>query len=206
VKKAEFEQWQCTKPVDVPEPPPGGMEWQCTASAEFGIQCYLVKKKKGDECIVGEKMWCDGLLYCGWGQVECDPATGKWKKTIKNGKEVLDCTELKNQERPNTVCACYHFYFNPMCCERPDCIIPSGSKPQICAPSKGGLCDYCNPQKPECKQPDSRCVITNDHETFCGQGCGAGKPCPAGYQCMAYKLSNGLPTNQCVPSDFSCYF
>ncbi len=205
VKVDELGGYRCEKTV---EQPPGGGSYECVMGSEFGgTRCDLVPpQKKQDECKVGDVMWCDGLTYCGWGQVKCDPATGKWKTKLVAGQTVLDCYELANNERPNTVCACYHFYFNPACCERPDCVVPAGTKPQLCASSAGGLCDYCNPQKPECKESGAKCVVTNAHETFCGKPCSGQQPCPAGYTCMAMKLSGGLATNQCVPADFSCYF
>jgi hypothetical protein len=207
VKLDEFNQWRCERPGE--DHPPGGGNYQCVKGSEFGgTKCELVPTTTDkDACKIGEVMWCDGLQYCGWGQVSCDPATGKWKTTVSSsGKVVLDCQELANGARPNTVCACYHFYFNPVCCERADCVVPSGTKPQVCAPSAGGLCDYCNPHKPECKGTGAKCIVSNAHETFCGELCGAQKPCPAGYQCMVVKPVGGQSTNQCVPADFSCYF
>ena len=101
---------------------------------------------------------------------------------------------------PNTVCACFHFFFNPMCCESPDCLVPPNTNGQICPKSKGGLCDYCNPLKPECTGRGAKCVVTNAHETFCGQDC-ANAPCPQGYMCLPAKGNS----KQCVPADFSCY-
>jgi hypothetical protein len=209
---AEFNKWKCTKLEGPSDNPPGGGWYACTKGTEFnGTVCEKVQSpptppKPGDACIVGAKMWCDGLQYCGWGQVMCDPATGKWKTKNVGGKEILDCQELSTGERPNTVCACYHFFFNPGCCERPDCIIPAGSNGQICPPSKGGLCDYCNPlTQGDCKATGAKCIVTNNHETFCGQLCSASAPCPSGYNCMVVKLQVGN-TNQCVPTDFSCYY
>jgi hypothetical protein len=205
VKVDELGGYRCERPV---EQPPGGGSYQCVMGSELGgTRCELVPTNtKKSTCQIGEVMWCDGLTYCGWGQVTCDPATGTWKTKIVGGQEVLDCYELANAERPNTVCACYHFYFNPACCERPDCVVPSGTKPQVCPPSAGGLCDYCNPKSPECKGVGAKCIVSNAHETFCGELCSAQKPCPAGYQCMVVKLAGGQSTNQCVPADFSCYF
>ena len=216
-KMDEFNTWKCEKPQQSGDIPPGGGWFACTKGSEFGgTQCEKVPEeptpptatpKPGDLCIVGEKLWCDGLQYCGWGQVQCDPATGKWKTKIINGKEVLDCQELASGERPNTVCACYHFFFNPTCCERPDCIVPTDSKGQICPASAGQLCDYCSPmaQPSECKESGAKCIVTNNHETFCGRLCDASKPCPNDYMCMTVKLQVGT-TNQCVPADFSCYY
>jgi hypothetical protein len=210
-------QWKCEKPQDSGDYPPGGGWYSCVKGSEFnGTKCEKVpseptpptpQPKPGDKCLINGTMWCDGLQYCGWGQVKCDPKTGKWEtKLDANGKEILNCQELATGERPNTVCACFHFFFNPACCERPDCIVPDGSKGQICPPSKGQLCDYCNPMKSECKEPDAKCIVTNAHETFCGQYCGGGKQCPSGYQCMVVKLQGGQSTNQCVPADYSCYY
>jgi len=205
VKLSEPITYRCEKEV---EAPPGGGNYQCMMGSEFGgTKCEEVPTKPiGSTCLVGEVKWCDGLDYCGWGQVACDPKTGKWKTKLVNGKVVEDCYELGDGARPNTVCACYHFYFNAACCERPDCVVPSGTKPQVCPPSAGGLCDYCNPEKPECKATGAKCIISNAHETFCGVPCSANVPCPAGYQCQVVKPFGGQPTNQCVPVDHSCYF
>lgn len=149
-------------------------------------------------------MWCDGLVYSGWGQVECDPATGMWKAKVVNGKTYIDCREsLAGGKVPATPCACYHFFFNPACCETPGCVVPAGSSGQICPPSPGELCDYCNPLNPGCK-PDAKCIVTNSHESFCGQSCESA-PCPAGFNCMSIKLKTGDTTQQCVPADLSCF-
>ena len=146
--------------------------------------------------------WCDGLKFCGWGTITCKP-DGTWPTRTVGGKVLLDCVERADGKRPDTACACYHFYFNPKCCERPDCMIPDGKDGQICAPSKGGTCDYCNPQKPECKG-GGICAVSNSMETFCTQPCAANKSCPTGMICMPVK-NQGTTSNQCIPSDFSCY-
>ena len=92
----------------------------------------------------------------------CDPATGTWKTKVIKGNTVLDCYEVNNLV-PDTVCACYHFFY-------------------------GG-----------------KCVVTNNHETFCGRSCSSAQPCPAGYGCMTLKLKVGM-IKQCVPNDYSCYY
>lgn len=207
--------YKCEKPEGTKDQPPGGGYWSCVKGSEFGgTKCEKVDKpptppgpepKPGQKCKVGDRMWCDGLVYCGWGQVMCDPKTNTWKTTTINGKTMLDCKEsLAGGKVPNTVCACYHYFYNPACCERTDCIVPPGTSGQVCPKSKGKLCDYCNPQKPECVEPGAKCIVTNAHETFCGRSC-ASKPCPAGYTCMTVKLKIGK-TKQCVPSDYSCYY
>jgi hypothetical protein len=158
------------------------------------------------QCYPGEQRWCDGLVYDGWGLADCDVSTGKWKMKTLNGQTILDCRELDDGRRPDTLCACYHFFTNPACCERPDCILPPGTQGQICPVSRGQLCDYCNPLvKDECQEPGARCIVTNTQETFCGRECSSSSPCPAGYNCLAVKLQVGTSL-QCVPSDFSCYY
>jgi hypothetical protein len=157
----------------------------------------------GTECIPGAKMWCDGLQYCGWGQVVCGP-DGKWKRTFF-GLGPLDCQELPDGRRPDTQCACYHTFYKEECCEQPDCIVPPGTNGQICPVSPGKLCDYCNPMNSECSEVGGKCIVTNANETFCGRGCAADNPCPGGYQCMGLTVSGGT-TNQCVPDDLSCFY
>jgi hypothetical protein len=147
--------------------------------------------KSGSKCVPGTTIWCDGSTYCGWGQMTCPP-NGTWPS-------LAACKELPDGRRPNTPCACYHFYYNPMCCETPDCVVPAGSNGQICPESAGKLCDYCNPLKPECES-GAKCIITTSNESFCGQPCSASNPCPSGYTC---KGSN--KGSQCYPSDGSCY-
>ncbi len=206
----EFNTWRCEKPETSDDVPPGGGWWSCVKGTEFGgTQCEQVGEEPeppgfhdDGECSVGEKMWCDGLEYCGWGQVECDPATGKWK-TRKDG--LLDCYELSDGRRPNTVCACYHFLFNGECCERPDCIVPAGSTGQLCPKSAGELCDFCNALNSECSEPGGRCIITDNNETFCGRECNASNPCPTGYDCHIGITAQGQ-VRQCVPQDGSCYY
>jgi hypothetical protein len=191
--------WVCTKPA---ETPPGGGTWNCVSSSDQGTICYQPPTpKSGQECIPGQKMWCDGVLYCGYGQVVCGP-DGKWK-TRANGE--LDCTELPSGVRPNTVCACYFFYFNKDCCETPDCLVPPGTNGAVCPPSPGGFCDYCNPQKPECTGTGAKCILSSKKETFCAQSCAGGKACPTGSMCTAV-TSGGVTSMQCIPFDQSCYY
>jgi hypothetical protein len=207
--------WRCTKPNKPgDDTPPGGGTWACEKKSEFGTKCEKTDKppqppglypKPGEICTPGVKRWCDGLQYCGWGQMTCKP-DGTWPTKIHNGKQVYDCTEMANGARPNTKCACYHFYYNGDCCERPDCIVPQ-DKPggQICGKSGGKLCDFCNPQKPECNEAGGKCVVTNKGEAFCGKGCSGGSPCPSGYSCRTLTSRTGI-SYQCIPSDASCYY
>jgi hypothetical protein len=207
--------WVCKKP-DIPneDTPPGGGIWACQKSTDVGgTKCEEVPQtpeppgftpKPGEVCVPGTKRWCDGYVYCGWGQMTCLP-DGTWPTKWQNGKKIYDCKELSNGGRPNTLCACYHFYYNGDCCERPDCIVPQGSKPQICGKSPGKLCDYCNPQTPECNEGGAKCVVTNKGEAFCGRGCSLLTPCPAGYTCKKLSTKSGS-FHQCVPADNSCYY
>ncbi len=204
--------YRCERPDGPSEIPPHPGAWVCVKGSSFGG--HICSKVDGPPqppppypglCKVGQRMWCDGLVYGGLGQVQCDPATGKWKSKMVNGKKWIDCSEsLAGGKRPNTVCACYHFFFNPACCEQIDCVVPPGTSGQICPPSPGKLCDYCNPLKPECSEPGAKCINTNTHETFCGRDCATQK-CPSRYTCMTIKLQIGT-TKQCVPNDLSCYY
>jgi hypothetical protein len=198
----EFIGWRCTAPAGSGDTPPGGGSWTCTSSSEQGgIVCtQLPPVKPGQECVPNTKMWCDGAIYCGYGQVVCGP-DGKWKL---NSDGYLDCVEVGDQ-RPNTVCACYFFYFNQDCCETPDCIVPAGTIGQVCPVSKGQYCDYCTPQNPECTS-GGKCIVTAKHETFCGQSCASAADCPKGSLCMSVQVSNGGNVKQCIPADQSCYY
>lgn len=198
--------------------PPGGGNWACMKGTEFnGTKCEQTETtpkpvdKPGGKCEIGERMWCDGLDYCGWGQVKCDEKTNTWEtETLPDGRVVLACHELKDGSRPHTTCACYHTFFNASCCERPDCLVPQETlaTPFICPASPGCLCDYCNPQKDgQCKEAGAQCIVTNSHETFCGRSCDpVNKPCPTGYTCTAIKPKTGV-IYQCIPNNnnMSCF-
>jgi len=210
IADGEARRWRCEREETADDLPPGGGWWVCVRGAEYGgLVCEEVAEEEQQglrqTCLPGEKRWCDSLSYGGWGQVECDPATGKWAiRSDANGNASLDCHAREDGRRANTHCACYFSYFAPECCERPDCVVPEGSSGQICPASKGQLCDYCNPQDAECQEPGARCVTTSHHESFCGRDCTDGAPCPPGYICQELNLLAGNAF-QCVPTDFSCY-
>ena len=203
--------WRCERADGPADSPPGGGYWACVKGSEYlGTLCEKVPGQPGPpppyggKCAPGSRMWCDGLNYSSWGQATCLPG-GQWETTVINGKKMLKCLDLATGRRPNTACACYHFYFNPNCCERPDCVVPTGSNGQLCPKSPGKLCDHCNPMKPECTGDGSQCVVTNAHETYCATLCATGADCPSGYKCLTVKLKQGT-TKQCIPADYSCYY
>ena len=200
--------FRCLKMLTTHDLPTGDGYWVTAKGSAMGTQSEEmtpgVTSLVNYPCKEGHRMWCDGLQYGGWGHARCTPA-GKWETRMQNGKAVLDCKEQSGGQRPDTRCACYHFYLNPDCCERPDCIVPAGGAGRVCPKSAGALCDHCNPVNPECAGDQARCIVTNAHETFCGSLCSDAKPCPAGYSCMEVKLKVGK-TKQCVPADFSCYY
>ncbi len=213
VKKDEVGKgiWQCRRPVSPADRPPGGGKWACGMSAALaGTQCEEVSwdpdamPRVTSPCPPGATMWCDGLQYDGWGTVRC-LSSGKWATRTINGKAVFDCKENAGGLRPDTLCACYHFFTNYDCCERADCVLPPGAKGKTCAAGHGGLCSACNPLKPGCTEAKAVCVVTNSHETYCGRGCADGTACPAGYKCMTIKLKIGTD-KQCIPQDQSCYY
>ncbi|MCK5798894.1 MAG: hypothetical protein KAI47_16995, partial [Deltaproteobacteria bacterium] len=202
-----YEIWRCRKPDGPEDRPAEGGNYGCVKGSEFkGTRCEEVYAAPfpvlDPTCVPGSKMWCDGLQYSGWGQATCKP-DGTWATKTYNGKMMLDCKEVVSWRRPNTVCACYHFYFNPACCERSDCIVPQGSMGQICPKSAGKLCDYCNPANSECGGPGAHCIVTNTMESFCGKACASASDCPSGYGCLVIPKK---AQKQCVPLDFSCYY
>jgi hypothetical protein len=137
------------------------------------------------------KRWCDGATYCSWGQQTCLP-NGQWGP----------CYEDPGI-RPNTLCACYFFYFNTDCCETPDCIVPAGTSGQVCPAPTGQLCDYCNGNG-QCAN-GGLCIVTNTGESFCGQDCTT-TGCPNNFQCRTITDQSGNQHRQCVPTDLSCYY
>jgi len=200
--------WRCKKSVG-PNDTPNGGTWSCTSGTSYnGIVCvqYPPPPKPGAECQPGAKMWCDGQSYCGWGQVTCG-SDGKWKRkfSLQTFSFELDCWELADGRRPNTVCACYFTFFNKDCCETADCVLPPGTNGQICPASPGWYCDYCNPLNPKCNEGGAKCVTTNSYETYCGKDCSGGKACPAGSKCSSFNQGSGT-TWQCTPNDGSCYY
>jgi hypothetical protein len=204
--------YKCVEADGPEDKPPGDDLWICVKGTIYGgTRCERVDKTSipqvGDSCQQGQRIWCDGLAFNAWGQVECDPLTGTWKVKNVNGKKMLDCDDfLPGGKLPLTHCACHHHFFNPACCERSDCIVPRGTSGQVCPESPGKLCHPCNPLNSKCVEPGAKCIVTNASETFCGQLCEPGSaPCPAGYSCMEVKLKVDT-TKQCVPSDFSCYY
>jgi hypothetical protein len=192
----EMDKWRCTRPTTSDDTPPGGGSWSCVSGSEFGgEQCTQAPPTpSGAECVPGQQRWCDGEVYCSYGIQVCKK-DGTWEDK---------CVEAPEGRRPNTVCACYYFFFNKACCETPDCILPPGTNGQVCPASKGQYCDYCNPIKPECVGAGSKCILGTNHETFCGQDCAGGKGCPTGSKCAQAK-SQGKTYYQCVPNDGSCY-
>ena len=210
--------FRCSRQSISCDGPPGGGFWACARGSQYGgVVCEKVDSPPqppvpvpipGMKCRSGQRMWCDDPVYSGWGQVACDPATNTWETTVKNGKTQIDChASMAGGKIPDTFCAKYHFYFNPDCCERLDCIVPDGTSGQLPTASTGKLCDYCNPLNSECKDPGAMCVVTNAHETFCAQSC-ASQPCPTGYTCLPVKLKAGSTdtTKQCIPGDMSCLY
>ena len=78
---------------------------------------------------------------------------------------MLDCRgALAGGRRPDTTCACFHYFFTETCCEREDCLVPAGTDGQICEPSPGRLCDYCDPVAPECVEPGGMCLMMKTKE------------------------------------------
>ncbi len=141
----------------------------------------------GQECVPGQRRWCDGELYCGWGQQECTPE-GAWPES---------CVELADGRRPNTACACYHYTFEESCCETADCIVPPGTSGTLCTGGGGKLCDPCNPAQPSCKEPGGVCLVVAG-QSFCTRGCSAQQPCPSGFLCA--QAGGG----HCVPQTLTC--
>ena len=203
--------WKCERTEAEDDFPPGGSWWACAMGSLYkGIVCTEVPEeptptpKVDGTCVPGSKLWCSGSQYSGWGQVTC-LSSGKWETTIVSGNPVINCQELTDGRRPDTWCACYHFFYNPTCCERPDCILPKNSSGQKCPAGQGKLCDHCDPLNPQCKEPGAHCITTMSHESFCGKSCSTAVACPTGYKCASVQMTKGT-TMQCVPGDYSCFY
>lgn len=205
VPTGEGTTWTCTKTrttTDTP-PPAGTGTWTCVENpSEGGMICTQPPSKPnpGSECLPNQKRWCDGIETCGFGIVECDSATGKWKRTTKNGKTILDCHEAPDGRRPNTECACHFTWWNEDCCETPDCILPEGTNGQICPASPGEQCDYCNPENSECTSGKKCYLSQQTGENFCAIDCSTTKQCPTGTKCTI--SPKGF---LCMPTAGTCF-
>jgi hypothetical protein len=193
---------RCENPPDYPPDQPGSGTWICWYDdVGYRVCSDAPPLPPGNECVYGQRKWCDGATYCGWGILECRP-DGTWP-TDPN-----DCIE--QGKRPNTVCACGFAFFNPDCCERPDCLVPPGTNGQVCPASPGKQCDYCNgpPNNLTCAAGFT-CVFFHDlsrstYETYCGKDCSASRTCPSGFECIEFP---GAPGHfACMPPDRSCYY
>lgn len=206
--------WRCTKPDTAADRPPYPGPWVCVKGDNFGgTRCQRVADKPtlppddfGGACVPGQKRWCDNTSYDGWSTVTCDPITRQWRTKSINGKLIIDCSGPSDRV-PSTVCAYYHIFFNAACCERQDCVVPEETSGQSVKKSSGGSCAFCNPLKPECTGSGAQCIVTNNHESFCGKHCTADADCagPESASCMQVKLKVGS-TKLCVPTDLSCYY
>ena len=218
--------WECTTSPWTPSGPAGTGDWRCTIDLELRvIVCEQTGISDGEGtvpmetpppppplevaevCIVGQRMWCEGSDFCGWGLVDCDPATGTWQTKEVDGQPVVDCRNTAQGRRPDTLCACYHYSFTAQCCERPDCLVEpddAGQYGQICPANEGKLCDYCDPVvESSCGEPGGMCLMVKTKESFCVGDC-ASQPCPLGYKCTNVTTPSGT-SRQCVPEDMSCF-
>ena len=99
----------------------------------------------------------------------------------------------------------------PPCKTTADC--PSGSDCQV-VQEAAALLSMCVPRFPNLCRPctgnddclaasgsgGAACVDLGAAGAFCGGGCSAGKPCPAGYECADVLTVAGHPSKQCVPA------
>jgi hypothetical protein len=49
------------------------------------------------------------------------------------------------------------------------------------------------------------CILTNNHETFCGKDCESNDDCPQDHTCKELRIDR-RPVKQCIPMDESCYY
>jgi hypothetical protein len=156
------------------------------------------------DCEPGATYWCGGGLLAGWGTVTCG-ADGSWPTEQRGDRSIIACEHGQlGGRRPRTVCACYHYSFAPQCCERPDCMVPSGSAMQRCPATGGAVCAPCLPVATDTCGPGLVCVFNGQRESFCaarcnGDGCGGGEICST----VASTLG---PVEVCLPSSRSCYW
>lgn len=176
----------------------GDEEWDCWID-EFGTTHCTNGGESPDggadePCPLGVARWCDGPIFCSWGKQFCN-ADLRWGP----------CQE-EDGDRPDNSCACRHFYFDPDCCEGPDCVIPPEHiQPTVCE-SDGGLCGYCN-NDDDC-DGNGICLEDGHGGTLCGQSCaveeGAGPgdqgDCPSDFFCAPIRDYYGeVVANQCAP-------
>jgi len=222
---SEEQTWECTSSPWTPSGPAGTGDWRCTIDLELRlIVCERTGAADGEGttptetpqqppveatevCVVGQRLWCEGSDFCGWGLVDCDPATGTWMTKEVEGEQRVDCRNTAQGRRPDTLCACYHYSFAAQCCERPDCLVEpdaAGQYGQICPANEGKLCDYCDPVlESSCTEPGGMCLMVKTKESFCVRDC-ASQPCPTGYKCTNVTTPSSS-SRQCVPEDMSCF-
>jgi len=155
---------------------------------EFGDLICEYPGGEGEECVPGQRRWCDGPTYCRWGWQECLP-DGTWER---------ECHEFtQGEDRPNNPCGCRHVLFTPICCERPDCIIPEDHTPPDCT-GDGELCSWCVNDE-DCGGENDRCIyeLTTSRVSYCGRDCSQNQSCPENYICMP--MTNDASVMQCVP-------
>ncbi|MBI2895192.1 MAG: hypothetical protein HYY06_16680 [Deltaproteobacteria bacterium] len=166
----------------------GDQAWDCYTD-EFGaLICTDGEYEGGGEdvpCPIGGQRWCDGPTYCSWGKQLCQPDF-TWGPCLE-----------EDGDRPNNSCACRHFYFDPVCCETQDCVIPADhTEPTVCE-SDGGLCGYCN-NDDDCT--DGLCLEDGLGATLCGSYCTADDECPEGFRCAPIRDYFGnVITSNCAP-------
>lgn len=200
---------RCQRPEEASDRPPGVEHAACVkGSAHDGTRCEVLSAapvipSPTDSCLPGTRVWCSGLDWDGWGQVECQ-ADGHWKtKRGASGQTILDCESHPSALVPATGCACYFPYFNATCCEREDCLVPVNSRPIACELDWGEACTPCMPGA-QCGDTNS-CVVTNATEAFCSEPCDDQGQCAPGFRCETARLSTG-DKEVCVPDELSCYF
>lgn len=72
-----------------------------------------------------------------------------------------------------------------------------------CQPDQRRLCQACEIDA-DCPYPSDKCVVVNG-ENVCGRDCAFDQSCPAGYQCVNARGTDGAAkVQQCTPVNASC--
>jgi hypothetical protein len=151
-------------------------------------------------CPEGAKQWCDGPLYCGWGQQTCVNFLGilVWGRCAETGTIPASPTNAFV-----TDCACMNSsQFTHQCCDPEHCAV-TGERPVTdCGTGPGAFSRLTrfSACKPDETDPSTGfvCADLGRRGNILTQVCDAQRPCPKRSTCG---VAAGSPLSVCIPLD-----